>query len=92
MLHLTVASAALKNRGKSIEKPLDLNEKRSSSAEFQTWGKLDSVKWQSRSVADFAVRKLCLRAVGCLLVNRLNLQLELKRPSYPAAETLADSL
>ena len=28
MLHLTVASAALKNRGKSIEKPLDLNETR----------------------------------------------------------------
>jgi hypothetical protein len=29
MLHLTVASAALKNRAKSIEKPLDLNETRS---------------------------------------------------------------
>jgi hypothetical protein len=29
MLHLTVASAALKNRAKGIEKPLDLNETRS---------------------------------------------------------------
>jgi hypothetical protein len=47
MLHLTVASAALKNRANSIEKPLDLNETRSNDAgrpglSFSSTGRLDN--------------------------------------------------
>ena len=74
MLHLTVASAALKNRAKSTEKPLDLNEARSSWSFQQT-------SQHRRKRASVRLRLSCARSsVGMNLKNQAAALQNIPRP------------